>query len=262
MYWMAAPTHRLGVTILSSRAGPWRSSSHSQDSLDSICSPKSFSARGKASSRRCFTFFARRFFFTITSSPRRHSWFRRRRFFIGPCSKRCGLKKAEWWIWAGAGVDLIGTALLLFKQSGFLLLAISVLLPFARLQIDQNAEAASSGRYRWKSTALNVVLIDRGGLRSRLAADATLPSGSMPPATVQQQMGHASQRNPSFPVEIWRVNLANVADYIGSYYTWVVAPFFCWFTWLALRRKNFVELTLAVMCRRRSRRGDVSASRL
>ena len=66
----------------------------------------------------------------------------------------------------------------------------------------------------------------------------------------------------SFPTSIWRTNLGVVADYIGSYYTWAVALFFAGFTWLALRRKNFPELTLAGMCLAGAMRRDVSAARL
>jgi 4-amino-4-deoxy-L-arabinose transferase-like glycosyltransferase len=156
-------------------------------------------------------------------------------------------EKSEWWIWALSAL-LFGTALLLFKQSGFLLLAISVLLPFARLRTDENA-AESPGGYQWKATALNVALVIAVIVGARLAADSILPSAFnatrdrfnskwvMPPGEVLR-----------FPLEIWRVNLASVANYIGSYYTWLVALFFCWFSWLALRRKNFPELALAAMC--------------
>lgn len=157
-------------------------------------------------------------------------------------------KQSEWWIWAVLAL-LFGTVLLLFKQSGFLLLAISVLLPFARLRTDESAGAASPGRYQWKATALNVVLVIAVVVGSRLAADSMLPSAFnatrdrfnsnwvVPPGEVFR-----------LPIETWRVNLANVADYIGSYYTWVVALFFCCSIWLAFRRKNFPELTLAGMC--------------
>jgi hypothetical protein len=51
-----------------------------------------------------------------------------------------------------------------------------------------------------------------------------------------------------FPIAIWRANLANVADYIGSYYTWAVAVLFCWIAWVAVRRRNIPELTLIGMC--------------
>lgn len=157
-------------------------------------------------------------------------------------------EKSEWWIWALSALFL-GAALLLFKQSGFLLLAISVLLPFARLRRDESAEAASPGRDPWKAIALNIALVIAVVVGARLAADAMLPSAFnatrdrfnskwvMPVSEVLR-----------FPLEIWRVNLSNVANYIGSYYTWLAAILFCWFTWLALRRKNFPELTLAAMC--------------
>ncbi|HYJ04318.1 MAG TPA: glycosyltransferase family 39 protein [Chthoniobacterales bacterium] len=151
-------------------------------------------------------------------------------------------EKSEWWVWALSAL-LFGAALLLFKQSGFLLLAIAGLLPFSRLRTNE------PGRYEWRATALNVALVIAVIVGARLAADAMLPSAFnatrdrfnskwvMPVSEVLR-----------FPVEIWQVNLAKVADYIGSYYTWLAAILSCWFTWLALRRKNFPELTLAGMC--------------
>jgi 4-amino-4-deoxy-L-arabinose transferase-like glycosyltransferase len=157
-------------------------------------------------------------------------------------------QKSDWWIWAGLAL-LFGTALLLFKQSGFLLLAISVLLPFARLRTDESAEAAPPGRYQWKATALNVVLVIAVVVSSRLAADWILPSAyNATRDRFNSKWVMPASEVLRFPVEIWRVNLVGVADYIGSYYTWVVALFFCWFTWLAFRRKSFPELTLAGMC--------------
>lgn len=157
-------------------------------------------------------------------------------------------QKSDWWSWTVLAL-LFGTALLLFKQSGFLLLAISVLLPFAKLRREESAEAALLGRYRWKATGLNVVLAMAVIVGSALAADSMLPSAFNP---IRDRFDSKWVMQPSevlrFPVEIWRANLANVADYIASYYTWVVALFFCWFTWLAFRRKNFPELTLAGMC--------------
>lgn len=157
-------------------------------------------------------------------------------------------KKSEWWIWTVLAW-LFGTALLLFKQSGFLLLSISVLLPFARLRRTENAEAVAPGRYQWKATALHVALVLAVIVGSRLAAEAILPSAfNTTRDRFNSQWVMPASEVLRFPIEIWRVNLANVADYIGSYYTWIVALFFCWFTWLALRRKNFPELTLAGMC--------------
>ena len=157
--------------------------------------------------------------------------------------------KSEWWIWAVVAL-LFGTTLLLFKQSGFLLLAISVLLPFARLRTNESANASSPpGRYQWRATALNLVLVIAVVVGSRLAADALLPSA------FNATRDHFNSRwvMPAselirIPAAIWRVNLANVADYISAYYTWIVAVFFCWVTWFAFRRKNFPELTLAGMC--------------
>jgi intracellular septation protein A len=157
-------------------------------------------------------------------------------------------EKSGWWIWAVLAL-LLGTMLLLFKQSGFLHLAISVLLPFARLRTDENAEMSSTGRYQWKSTALNIALVIVVILGCRMATDAILPSAfDATRDRFNSRWVMPASELLRFPIEVWRANLANVADYIGSYYTWLVAVFFSSFTWFAFRRKDFSELALAAMC--------------
>ena len=153
--------------------------------------------------------------------------------------------KSEWLIWTALAV-LLGAALLLFKQSGFLLLAVSVLLPFARLRTEHES---IGGRYQWKSTAVNVSLVVAVVVCSRFAANAVLPSA------FNAARDHFNSRwvMPAgelfrFPIEIWRANLGVVADYIGSYYSWAVAAIFCGFSWIAFRKRNFPELILACMC--------------
>lgn len=153
--------------------------------------------------------------------------------------------KPRWWIWAVAAV-LLGAALLLFKQSGFLLLAVSVLLPFAKLRAGPDGQQPRSN---WKATALNVSLVVAVILCAGVAADAMLPSA------FNATRDHFNSRWVlsiaevfRFPIEIWRANLGVVADYISSYYTWAVALFFGGFSWIAFRKKNFPELTLAGMC--------------
>jgi hypothetical protein len=154
-------------------------------------------------------------------------------------------EKTGWWIWFVVAT-LLGMALLLFKQSGFLLLAVSVLLPLARLR---TAGGRAGDRYEWKSTAVNVFLVLAVIVCSRMAVNAVLPSVFN--ATRDRFNGRwvtPAGELFRFPIEIWRVNLGVVADYIGSYYTWAVGLFVCGFSWLAFRRKNFPELTLACMC--------------
>lgn len=153
--------------------------------------------------------------------------------------------RSRWWIWAVAAV-LLGVALLLFKQSGFLLLAVSVLLPFAKLQAGPDGQQARS---HWKASALNVSLVVAVILCAGIAADAMLPS------RFNATRDHFNSRWVlsiaevlRFPIEIWRANLGVVGDYIGSYYTWAITLFFAGFSWFAFRKKNFPELTLAGMC--------------
>jgi Dolichyl-phosphate-mannose-protein mannosyltransferase len=155
------------------------------------------------------------------------------------------LKTMQRWIWLVPTV-LLGVLLLLIKQSGFLLLALSALLPFAR---PRTKEVSPADRYDWKATALSVALIVGVILSSSITADAILPSAFdatrdrfnsrwiMP---VREVLG--------LPIDTWRANLAVVANYIAAYYWWPVALLFCCFSWLALRNKNLPELTLAGMC--------------
>lgn len=150
-------------------------------------------------------------------------------------------EKSGWWLW-GVAATLLGTALLLFKQSGFLLLAVSIFLPLARLR-------AKERRYAWKSTAVNVCLVLAVIVCSCMAVDAILPSefNAIRDRFNSRWILPAGELS-RLPTEIWLVNLGVVADYIGSYYTWAVALFVVGFGWLALREKNFAEVTLACMC--------------
>lgn len=154
-------------------------------------------------------------------------------------------EKSGWWIWA-AGATLSGAALLLFKQSGFLLLGVSVFLPLARLRTKG---AGMGDRYEWKSTAVNLTLVLAVIICSRIAADAVLPSAFN---ATRDRFNNRWVMSPGevfqFPIETWRMNLRVVTDYIGSYYSWAIALLFCGCIWLAFRRKNFPELTLIGMC--------------
>ena len=153
--------------------------------------------------------------------------------------------KSRWWIWAAMAI-LLGVSLLLFKQSGFLLLAVSILLPLVRVQAGLDS---ADHRYDWRRIGVNALLVVAVIACSVIAANALLPAG------FNSTRDHFNSRWVlsiaevlSFPTSIWRTNLGVVADYIGSYYTWAVALFFIGASWLAWRRKNLPELTLAVMC--------------
>ena len=140
------------------------------------------------------------------------------------------------WIWAIAAA-FFGTALLLFKQSGFTLLAVSIFLPLVRLSQSQR-------RIVW-SIALVLAVIGA----SLLAANAILPP------EFDAARDHFNQRwvisvpeLTAFPISIWLANLKLIADYIGSSYSWAVPLLLCVFIWLAIQRKNFTDLAIALMC--------------
>jgi hypothetical protein len=154
------------------------------------------------------------------------------------------------WVWALVAIPL-GTALLLFKQSGFLLLAVSIFLPFVRLQPREEslAKGGSVAERNWREFARNVFLVIGMIVSCRLAANALLPSEFN--AAREHFNGRWVLSLPELselPTAVWRANLALVADYIGSFYSWIVVLLFGVFSWLALRRRNFAELTLAAMC--------------
>lgn len=50
------------------------------------------------------------------------------------------------------------------------------------------------------------------------------------------------------PMKIWAGNLGMIADYIGAYYSWVVGLFYSACVWLAIRRRDFAEIALVLMC--------------
>lgn len=140
------------------------------------------------------------------------------------------------WTWAIAAA-FFGTALLLFKQSGFTLLAVSILLPLAR-------RPQSVKPILW-SFGLVVAVIGA----SLLVANSILPS------EFNAARDHFTQRwvmsvpeLAAFPIGIWRANGKLIADYIGSSYSWAVPLLLGVFIWLAIRRKNFAELAIALMC--------------
>jgi len=129
---------------------------------------------------------------------------------------------------------LLGVALVLFKQSGFTLLFLSLLLPMARPQ-------AHFGR--------NLFLVGAAALVSFVVANAIIPSEFS--ATREHFNGRWVMSFPelaALPVATWRANLAMVGDYIASNYSWAVLLFFFIFAGLEIRRKNLPELMLAVMC--------------
>jgi hypothetical protein len=138
---------------------------------------------------------------------------------------------------------LLGAVLLLFKQSGFLLLAVSVLLPLARWRGLAGANRPTK-EFVWNTSLVIAVVMG-----------SVVVTNALIPAEFNATRDHFNSRwTMSFreliglPLAAWKANLNIVADYIGSYYSWVALLFFGIFSWLALRRRNFVELTLVLIC--------------
>jgi 4-amino-4-deoxy-L-arabinose transferase-like glycosyltransferase len=157
------------------------------------------------------------------------------------------LKAMRWnelaWTWAIAAA-FFGTALLLFKQSGFALLAVSIFLPLGRLRQKSIPLPPTAKLIAW-NVGLVVAVIGA----SLLAANAILPS------EFNAARDHFNRRwvmsvpeLATFPSSVWWTNWKLIADYIGSSYSWAVPLLLCVFTWLAIRRKNFAELAIALMC--------------
>jgi Dolichyl-phosphate-mannose-protein mannosyltransferase len=153
---------------------------------------------------------------------------------------------------------VMGTALLLFKQSGLLLLAVAIALPFAQLRRKDGSpigthntdrERRTLAQWNWKEFTVNCFWLAAVIVFSHMAA------GLMIPPEFDGTRNHFNGRWVmsareffQLPMEAWRTNLRVVVEYIGSYYSWSVPLFFCTFIWFALRRKSFPELALAFMC--------------
>ncbi|MEP6809777.1 MAG: glycosyltransferase family 39 protein [Chthoniobacterales bacterium] len=156
--------------------------------------------------------------------------------------------KRSRWLWALAAI-LGGAMLLLFKQSGFLLLAVSIFL----VGVCRGSEGAESGksisqRINWKTLASNLILLGVIIGASQLIAHLILPSAF--DATKERFNGQwvmSASEVLNFPGEIWRANLSLVSDYIGAWYSWSVPVFLCFILWWGLRKRSSPELVLLLM---------------
>jgi 4-amino-4-deoxy-L-arabinose transferase-like glycosyltransferase len=161
------------------------------------------------------------------------------------------------WVWAIIAI-LLGTTLLLFKQSGALFLAVAIALPFAQLRRkERSAERMPNAAMRrwagawwnWKEFAVNLSVLAAIILCSHFAASLIIPPEFND--TKEQFNGHwvmSLREIFQLPLETWRANLQIVGEYIDSYYSWSVVLFFCTFLWFAFQKRNFAELALASMC--------------
>ena len=154
------------------------------------------------------------------------------------------------WLWTIAAV-VIATALLLFKQSGTLLLTVSFVLPCMRLrranETDQPTDWGVSDN--WKEFARNFLLVAAVVVAAQLAANALIPS-QFDAAKVQfnGRWVMSPRELLELPIQVWSANLRLVGDYIGSYYSWLAPVFVGVFLWFGFRRKSLPDLALASMC--------------
>jgi Dolichyl-phosphate-mannose-protein mannosyltransferase len=159
--------------------------------------------------------------------------------------------------WAILGTA-IGMAVLLFKQSGSLLLAMGIVLPLAQLRKKEptpakahetTGEAQAAAHGNWKEFAVHCLCVALVIGFAHAAAQLVTPAAF---DSTRENFNSRWVMSPRelfhFPMEAWRTNLRVVAEYAGSYYSWAVPLFFCGFTGFAFRRKNLPELALAIMC--------------
>lgn len=169
------------------------------------------------------------------------------------------MMRSKWWKlpWAILGTA-IGMAVLLFKQSGSLLLAMAVVLPLAQLRKkattsatahNATGEAQATGPWNWKEFAVDCLCVALVIGFSHAASQLVIPSAF---DSAREHFNSRWVMSPRelfhFPIEAWSTNLRVVAEYVGSYYSWAVPLFFCVFTGFAFRRRNLPELALAIMC--------------
>jgi 4-amino-4-deoxy-L-arabinose transferase-like glycosyltransferase len=151
--------------------------------------------------------------------------------------KACEPRRVRW-LWAAVAV-VLGALLLLFKQSGFLLLALAIILPLARF---------GKGTSKWKELALNV------GVAAAVIVAARLLSNAVLPAAFDQTKERFNAKwvlTPAellaLPVQTWGANLDIVCDYVGAYYGWGVPLLLLIGLWLALRKRDLPALALLAM---------------
>jgi 4-amino-4-deoxy-L-arabinose transferase-like glycosyltransferase len=141
------------------------------------------------------------------------------------------------------GAIAAGTALLLFKQSGALLVGIAIILPVARWH------RTTAGARGWKALA-GYIALTAGVIACCYAlSKLALPTafdGTKDHFNGKWVMGGAELLQ--LPVEIWQANLRLVAGYTTAYYGWSVPFFFAACAFVAVRRRDFAALALVAMC--------------
>lgn len=127
---------------------------------------------------------------------------------------------------------LLGTALLLFKQSGLLLLLLALGLPFARRLFVRNFIAVAGIVGCAYLGALLVIPAEFEETRRKFDSKWVLSAAEL----------------MQLPIAVWWENLGVTADFIGAYYSWALLPALALFAWSALRTRGRAELVLGGMC--------------
>ena len=153
---------------------------------------------------------------------------------------------------------VLGTALLLFKQSGTLLLIMAMALPFAKIRRkdsesdmspDTDQKSGPGAHWDWKGFGVNLSIAAAVILCAYLVARLIIPSEFN--AAKDRFNSHwvmSLSEIIQFPIATWRGNVHVATEYIDSYYSWGIGIFFLGFLWLAIRQRNPTELVLAAMC--------------
>lgn len=167
---------------------------------------------------------------------------------------------------------LLGMALLLFKQSGALHLTVAIALPLTQLRRKEgSAERIPQAAMRkwviacwnWKEVAVSLSVLVAIILCSHFATSLVIPSEFNDTKEQFNRQWVMSMREIlQLPIDTWRANLQIVAEYVGSYYSWSVAFFFCVFLWFAVQKKRYCRTHSRGHVPRRRRNGHFPPPRV
>lgn len=156
------------------------------------------------------------------------------------------MRPNEWrWAWLAPAI-FFGAALLLFKQSGFLLLAVAVFLPLARLPNERGEEGAGE---IWKRLTTNFALAAVAIVGAQMLFHVIIPAQfNQTRARFDHHWVFSARELAALPTHEWSANLSRVRDYVEAYYSWIAPLLFGAFVWFAVRRKSARDFALAAMC--------------
>jgi 4-amino-4-deoxy-L-arabinose transferase-like glycosyltransferase len=156
-----------------------------------------------------------------------------------------GRSRAFWWMIASL---LFATALLLLKQSGFVLVAIGAFLPFVQTRPEQEGETSRPGPAKWKRLGLKFGLALAVIVLSLVAAHAVLPTQfELVRERFNRNWVMSASEVFAVPIQIWAANLRRICDYVGAYYSWTLVPLVGLLFWMATRTRDSAALVLGCM---------------